>query len=382
MADSKKVNLDELKKQFGSLQVPSETHFSQLIDVAALSFQAGPGLAGGVPAVGVEGLDVGGVTPLYVKVQGGMQATSDGVALHVAATGGLALDSDNRLTAPVAPKGGLHNDGGLAVKATAPLTVGREVSVAIDPHQGMACSAVGLALQVDATMLETDADGLRVKCQLAGGMTIKDTGELALDLDIILGRACIRVHHGRAFICLPKSQVAAIDKTMIFINGMYVGEIRKDGSISYVKGAWGVPVTDYWVVETAEWVKTGDVIQVRGPADEMILLEHSVTDSESAPVSRLPQITGLKIKVQGGGTARVGSTLEAAYAFDAHGAAGSEVLFSWEWYDHSRAVWVRVSSNKTFLVPPGYQKWPMRVILTPANNCGPSFSSPTITIAE
>ncbi|WP_193764791.1 hypothetical protein [Serratia odorifera] len=55
MADSKKVNLDELKTEFGPLQVPSETHFSQMIDVAALSFQAGPGLAGGAPAVGEEG---------------------------------------------------------------------------------------------------------------------------------------------------------------------------------------------------------------------------------------------------------------------------------------------------------------------------------------
>ncbi|HBC5194907.1 MULTISPECIES: hypothetical protein [Serratia] len=382
MADSKKVNLDELKKQFGPLQVPSETHFSQLIDVAALSFQAGPGLAGGVPAVGEEGLDVGGVTPLYVKALGGMQATADGVALHVAATGGLALDSDNRLTAPVAPKGGLHNDGGLAVKAMPPLTVGREVSVAIDPHQGMACSAAGLALQVDATTLETDADGLRVKCQLAGGMTIKDTGELALDLDIILGRACIRVHHGRAFICLPKSQVTAIDKTMIFINSIYTGEIRKGGERYYVKEAWYVAVTDYWVVETSEWVKAGDVIQVRGPEEQYIHLEHTVTARESAPVNRLPQITDLKITVQGGGAARVGSTLEAAYTFDAHGAASSEVLFSWEWYDPSRMVWVRVSSNKTFLVPPGYQRWSMRVLLTPANNCGPSSSSAPITIAE
>lgn len=213
-------------------------------------------------------------------------------------------------------------------------------------------------------------------------MTIKDTGELALDLDIILGRACIRVHHGRAFICLPKSQVAAIDKTMIFINHIYVGEIRKDGGTSYLKTVRTVSVTGYWVLETAEWVKAGDVIQVRGPADDVILLEHSVTASENAPVNRLPQITGLTIKVQGGGAARVGNTLEAAYTFDAHGTAGSEILFSWEWYDHSRTVWVRVSSNKTFIVPPGYQKWPVRVTLTPANNCGPSFSSPTITIAE
>lgn len=389
MANSKKVNLDELKKQFGPLQVPSETHFSQLIDVAALSFQAGDGLAGGAPAVGEAGLDVGGVTPLYVNAHGGMQASAEGVELHIAATGGLALDSDNRLTARVAPKGGLHNDGGFAVKATAPLTVGREVSVAIDPHQGMACSAEGLALQVDATTLETDADGLRVKCELAGGMMIKDTGELALDLDIILGRGCIRVQHGRAFICLPKTAVAAIDKTMIFINGMYVGEIRKDGSISYVKVAWEVTVTDYWVLETAEWVKTGDCIDVRGPTDKDMLFQHKVMDREGAPVHRLPQITGLTIKVPGGGAARVGSTLTAEYTFEAHGATDSDVLFSWEWYDHTRTVWVRVSSDKTFVVPAGYQAWPVRVTLTPTQKgqgyggaLGPSVSSPQIIIAS
>lgn len=297
MADSKKVNLDELKKEFGPLQVPSETHFSQMIDVAALSFQAVPGLAGGAPAVGEEGVDVGGVTPLYVKALGGMQATADGVALHVAATGGLALDSNNCLTAPVAPKGGLHNDGGFAVQATPPLTVGREVSVAIDPQQGMACSAAGLALQVDATTLETDADGLRVKCQLAGGMTIKDTGELVLDLDIILGRGCIRVQHGRAYICLPKTAVAAIAKTMIFINSMYVGEIRKNGEITYVKTVRDVPLTGYWVVETKQWVQKGDCIDVRGPTDKDILFEHTVTDRESAPVGRLVQISPVTIKV-------------------------------------------------------------------------------------
>ncbi|PNK88356.1 hypothetical protein CEQ31_000835 [Serratia odorifera] len=95
-------------------------------------------------------------------------------------------------------------------------------------------------------------------------MTIKDTGELVLDLDIILGRGCIRVQHGRAYICLPKTAVAAIAKTMIFINSMYVGEIRKNGEITYVKTVRDVPLTGYWVVETKQWVQKGTVLMSGG----------------------------------------------------------------------------------------------------------------------
>lgn len=382
MADEKKVSVSELHKQFGAWQVPSEEHFAQLIALGAVSFQPGAGLTGGTPARSDGKIDVGLTTPLQLKVGNGLQVSEGGVALRLASQGGLQIN-DASLSVKDTESVVVADNGGLAVRANVPLTVGDVVALEIDKQKGLRWGPAGLALHVDGKTLEVDEGRLRVKCVEGGGLKLDEQGCLALDLDILLARPCIRVRHGEVNVYLPKRVVHETDKIMFYINQAYCGEIRKDGGIFYVasKKDGGC----YWVIALKGWVTTGDVIEAwqgEENATRVCLATHRVVTHERAPAT-LPQFKTLGIT----GAAKVKDTLRVDCTWADEALAKKEKTESycrWEYKGPNDVSWGRAGVGKTFDVPANYAGYQVRVWVTPISTenktTGPTAYSAAITI--
>lgn len=365
MADEKKVSVSELHTQFDAWQVPSEEHFAQLIALGAVSFQPGAGLTGGTPARDDGKIDVGLTTPLQFKAGNGLQVSEGGVALRLASLGGLELSGKTAASLSVKDTESVVADnGGLAVKAHAPLKVQGAVSLEIDKQKGLRWGAAGLALHVDGKTLEVDEGRLRVKCVEGGGLKLDEQGCLALDLDILLARPCIRVRHGEVNVYLPKRVVHETDKIMFYINQAYCGEIRKDGGIFYVasKKDGGC----YWVIALKGWVTTGDVIEAwqgEENATRVCLATHRVVTHERAPAT-LPQFKTLGIT----GAAKVKDTLRVDCTWADEALAKkekTEPYCRWEYKGPNDVSWGRAGVGETFNVPANYAGYQVRVRVTP-----------------
>lgn len=192
MAKKAQLSLSEVRKHFGAWQVPSQEHFEALINIAALSLKAGPGLSGGDPSTEADRVDTEQVTPLTVKAHNGMEAAPEGLGVKPDPGGGLAIDN-----------GALHvhrsdsvafDDNGvfLNVNTSKALKVEREgIAVQVKPKAGLKEPATaGVSLHVDSNTLEVDENGaLRLKCAPSGGLTAGQDGYLVVNLDIILRRS-------------------------------------------------------------------------------------------------------------------------------------------------------------------------------------------------
>ncbi|MEA0988981.1 hypothetical protein U6010_11065 [Pseudomonas aeruginosa] len=195
--NEEKVDLAKLKARFGDWCVPSDLDFKQLIAVATLSFRPGDGLKGGDGTSGKEGfVELSQVTPFEVNagLAGGMIADKDGLAVQIAAEGGLAFDGDKRIGLEPAGDKSISIEGGLAVQAVAPLRVGDVVAVDIDESQGLtwieqAAGKKALSLKVDQKTIDVDKDKVFIKCKPDGGLMVEPTsGCLTIDVAAILKR--------------------------------------------------------------------------------------------------------------------------------------------------------------------------------------------------
>lgn len=187
MAEDKKIDLLQLRQQFAAWQVPSEVSFSRLIDVAALPFKPGNGLAGGDPSTEIGGVDVGGVTLLHIQVGDGIQITAKGMELKPAAEGGVALTEEGAAT--VAVSGGLKvGKDGIGILTSGALQGGAELSIVIDEKQGIRHDEGNVAIHFDPMSFEAD-NALRVRCRPSGGLCLDEQGCLVLDIKTILGDA-------------------------------------------------------------------------------------------------------------------------------------------------------------------------------------------------
>ncbi|QRR07649.1 hypothetical protein FPJ27_15395 [Burkholderia sp. MS455] len=187
MEIEEKVSLSELKKNFDAWHVPSEQDFAHLIDVAAVSFQPGDGLAGGDPSKRADEV-AAPITPLVVKAAelGGLSATATGVAVNING-GGLKLNGNDQVYVDVSDKS-MTTVKGVAVQAVKPLRVGTEVSLDIDENHGLKWSDYNVGLNVDGKTVAFDPKQgfVFVQCAKNKGLKIDANGNLTVDLDHIL----------------------------------------------------------------------------------------------------------------------------------------------------------------------------------------------------
>lgn len=196
-----KVDLNELKAQFGAWQVPSDEDFKKLIDMAALSFYPGDGLAGGDASKPNEaGHDK--VTPLSVNPGKGVTVGKAGVEVAIGDTSVFETK-----TPPEGPKtmslkspkdNSLKTTNGLALQVSKPVvisTANGKVGINIDLKKGLMfeSDSGALSLRVDAQSLEilttseTPAkQQVKIKCKKGGGLMIDDKGYLQPDIDAFL----------------------------------------------------------------------------------------------------------------------------------------------------------------------------------------------------
>ncbi|HGM5307321.1 TPA: hypothetical protein ACKQJM_003328 [Serratia marcescens] len=179
------VNLRKLRECFKTWKVPSEESFSRLIDVASLSFKPGKGLTGGDLSPENEVVDVSDVTPWHVKAGNGVAVAKEGVALKLAADGGLVLAKD-KLGIKMGVGVQVVKDGMVVVTSGA-LKGGADVSISLDETKGLKHDDGGhVRIHVDPTLFDV-TNGLRLTCQPLGGLYLDDQGKLALDIDTIIG---------------------------------------------------------------------------------------------------------------------------------------------------------------------------------------------------
>jgi len=391
MAQNKKVDSGYLRSEFGAWQVPSEEHFNQLIDVAAISFKPGAGLTGGDPSPVKGVVDAVNTVALSVKAGRGMQVSASGIGLLMANNGGLELSQDNTLRVKTVSGGTVDGRDGLAVCAAPPLKVGSDVSIDIDETRGLQHSHSALGLHVDNQTLEVNNDNRpQVKYRECGGLKIDAQGALVLDLDIILGRVSIRVKQGKVSLYIPKNKdkEGPNKKVMFFINKTYCGEIYdSDGHIGYIMRKNETADEHYWIASLYEWVKTDDLIEVR--FENTLLASHTVSANESAPAN-LPHITELKIK----GTPTVGSSLTMEYTFQPGDKAAKDISYRrWEWYYSQTDSWWKdndwVTKDAPFVIPSDKVNHQIRVLLTAISEddnkikvVGPTFCSKSFIIKE
>ncbi|MBU3895414.1 hypothetical protein KH388_22235 [Serratia rubidaea] len=191
-ASEKAVDVTTLRNaHFSAWKVPADEDFAQLIAVAALSFQPGHGLTGGDTSTQVGVVNTGDVQPLLVEAGpgSGMVATGEGLALQLAATGGLTLAAGKVGLTP-SHDASVRSDGGICVQAVAPLTVTDKVALDIDTACGLRWGTDNPALTLNLDTKTMDNNGtLRVKCQENGGLRIDESGYLTVDIAAILARS-------------------------------------------------------------------------------------------------------------------------------------------------------------------------------------------------
>ncbi|KVN20662.1 hypothetical protein WT08_28145 [Burkholderia sp. MSMB1552] len=180
--------MSELRKHFDEWHVPSDQDFADLIDVAALSFQPGNGLAGGDPSKSAGVVAVDKITALVVKTaeKGGLSASRDGVMVEVKG-GGLKRGPQGQVCVEVGTDKGVTAEGpGVAVQAVQPLIVKDVVSLNIDKGLKWVGNTVSLNADGKSVALNPETGVAYVKCAENGGLKIDDKGNLTVDLDNIL----------------------------------------------------------------------------------------------------------------------------------------------------------------------------------------------------
>ncbi|MCS3413216.1 MULTISPECIES: Ig-like domain-containing protein [Serratia] len=380
-----KVNLPQLRECFKAWKVPSEESFSRLIDVASLPFKPGAGLTGGDPSTESEVVDVGGVTPWHVKEGNGVAVAKDGVALKLAADGGLLLDKGG--VGIKAAAGVKVDKDGMAVVTSGPLKVGTDVSITLDEKKGLKTDKEGHVEMSLAPAVFDVVNGLRLTCQPFGGLYLDAQGKLALDIDTILGGVYIRVYQGQVKICIPETYLELPTKEICFYErGSYSGTLWKGGKY-YIQST---NVGGYYIVTFSRRVLAGDVIDVRlfqQDGSWKYLCTHEVTEheSEGAPFG-LPSVSELKVEVQGGGQPIPGNTLVCSYHFLDKGGKEGKSFCRFEYYIEKDERWGTVVSDTfTWTITDKYVEYDVRAWVEPKEEGGTSGSivySKPITIKK
>ena len=304
MAKKAQLSLSEVRKHFGAWKVPSQEHFEALINIAALSLKAGPGLSGGDPSTEADRVDTEQVTPLTVKAHNGMAVASEGLGVKPDPGGGLAID--NGVLHVHRSESVAFDDNGVFLKVNESKALkvkGGGIAVEINTTAGLN-AATGVSVSVDNKTVEMDKNGaLRVRCDHTGGLTVDQEGYLRIDLDIILRRPCLRAYQGWAYAYIPTSMIEEGDKVFLYIHDLYVGEFYHTGVVpsdSRIKIIAGSEATEYWIVELNQWVTEKDVLRARlikNGQDENAgtdIASHTVTSAGAAPAV-IPRITGVEI---------------------------------------------------------------------------------------